>query len=84
MTDVDVLAVGAHPDDVEVGCGGVLALCARAGMRVAIADLTAGELGTKGTPALREEEARRAAEILGINQKTLYNKLKEYGEEPGE
>jgi bacillithiol biosynthesis deacetylase BshB1 len=63
---VDVLAVGAHPDDVEVGCGGVLALCTGAGMRVAIADLTRGELGTRGTPELREEEARRAAEALGV------------------
>jgi N-acetylglucosamine malate deacetylase 1 len=62
----DVLAVGAHPDDVEVGCGGVLALCSRAGMHVAIADLTGGELGTRGTPALREEEARKAADVLGV------------------
>jgi bacillithiol biosynthesis deacetylase BshB1 len=66
MTEVDVLAVGAHPDDVEVGCGGVLALCTGSGMRVAIADLTGGELGTRGTPELREEEARRAAELLGV------------------
>jgi bacillithiol biosynthesis deacetylase BshB1 len=65
-TGIDVLAVGAHPDDVEVGCGGVLALCARSGMRVAIADLTGGELGTHGTPALRAEEVRRAGEILGV------------------
>jgi len=63
---VDVLAVGAHPDDVEVGCGGVLALCTRAGMRVAIADLTRGELGTRGTPSLRADEARRAGEVLGV------------------
>jgi bacillithiol biosynthesis deacetylase BshB1 len=62
----DVLAIGAHPDDVEVGCGGVLALCTRDGLGVAIADLTAGELGTRGTPALREEEARRAADVLGV------------------
>ena len=66
MTGIDVLAVGAHPDDVEVGCGGVLALCTRSGMRVAIADLTGGELGTQGTPELREEEACRAADVLGV------------------
>jgi len=66
---VDVLAVGAHPDDVEVGCGGVLALCTRAGMRVAIADLTAGELGTRGTRELRADEARRAGEILGVQSR---------------
>lgn len=63
---VDVLAIGAHPDDVEVGCGGVLALCARSGLRVAIADLSAGELSTKGHPELREREASDAAEILGV------------------
>ncbi|NYJ06407.1 bacillithiol biosynthesis deacetylase BshB1 [Petropleomorpha daqingensis] len=67
---VDVLAVGAHPDDVEVGCGGVLALCAQAGMRVAIADLTAGELGTRGTRELRADEARRAGDILGVQSRT--------------
>ena len=66
MSEIDVLAVGAHPDDVEVGCGGVLALCSQAGMSVAIADLTAGELGTKGTPELRRREAECAAEILGV------------------
>jgi bacillithiol biosynthesis deacetylase BshB1 len=63
---LDVLAVGAHPDDVEVGCGGVLALSTRAGMRVAIADLTGGELGTRGTRELRADEARRAGDILGV------------------
>lgn len=66
MTGVDVLAVAAHPDDAEAGCGGVLALCTRAGAAVAIADLTAGELSTSGTPELRQAEARRAADLLGI------------------
>jgi bacillithiol biosynthesis deacetylase BshB1 len=66
VSGIDVLAVGAHPDDVEVGCGGVRALCSRAGMRVAIADLTAGELSTKGTPELRQREAACAAELLGV------------------
>lgn len=66
MTGVDVLAVAAHPDDAEVGCGGVLALCSAVGARVAIADLTAGELSTRGTPEQRRREARRAAEILGV------------------
>jgi bacillithiol biosynthesis deacetylase BshB1 len=69
MTEIDVLAVGAHPDDVEVGCGGVLALCTRAGMRVAIADLTGGELGTRGTRELRSDEARRAGDILGVQER---------------
>lgn len=66
MSEVDVLAVGAHPDDVEVGCGGVLALCVRAGARVAIADLSAGELSTKGDRDLRQREAQHAAKILGV------------------
>ncbi len=66
MTTVDVLAVAAHPDDAEVGCGGVLALCARSGARTAIADLTDGELSTNGTPELRAREASEAAEILGV------------------
>lgn len=62
---LDVLAVGAHPDDVELGCGGTLALLAGAGRRVGIVHLTRGEAGTRGTAELRREEAQRAAEILG-------------------
>ena len=66
MNPVDVLAVAAHPDDAEVGCGGVLALCARDGASTAIADLTSGELSTKGTPEMREREAGEAAQALGV------------------
>lgn len=62
----DVLAVGAHPDDVELGCGGVLARLAAAGRRVGIVDLTAGELASRGTVMQRREEARRAATALGV------------------
>jgi bacillithiol biosynthesis deacetylase BshB1 len=62
---VDVLAVGAHPDDVELGCGGTLALLARQGRRVGIVHLTRGEAGSRGTPAVRRREAERAAETLG-------------------
>lgn len=62
---VDVLAVGAHPDDVELGCGGTLALLSGAGRRVGLLHLTRGEAGTRGSPELRCEEARRAAELLG-------------------
>lgn len=61
---VDVLAVGAHPDDVELGCGGTLALLARQGRRVGIVHLTRGEAGSRGTPAVRRREAERAAETL--------------------
>jgi len=68
MTDsLDVLAIGAHPDDVELGCGGTLALLARAGRRVGILHLTRGERGTRGTPEERLAEAERAAEALGAS-----------------
>ena len=62
---LDVLAVGAHPDDVELGCGGTVALLARAGRRVGVLHLTAGEAGTRGTAAERRAEAEAAAEALG-------------------
>lgn len=65
-TQVDVLAIGAHPDDVELGCGALLAKLARNGITVAILDLTRGELGSRGTAETREKEALRAAEILGL------------------
>jgi bacillithiol biosynthesis deacetylase BshB1 len=62
---VDILAVGAHPDDVELGCGGTLALLARRGRRVGILHLTRGEAGTRGTPDERRREAEAAAGALG-------------------
>jgi N-acetylglucosamine malate deacetylase 1 len=62
---IHILAVGAHPDDVEISCGGTLALAARQGLRVAILDLTCGELSTNGTVEERAAEAREAARILG-------------------
>lgn len=62
---LDVLAIGAHPDDVELGCGGTLALLARQGRRVGIVHLTGGERGTRGTVAERRQEAERAAAALG-------------------
>jgi N-acetylglucosamine malate deacetylase 1 len=68
MTDLtlDVLAIGAHPDDIEIACGGTLAMLARQGHRVGIVDLTDGE-PTPGSPGpeVRLAEARRAAEVLG-------------------
>jgi bacillithiol biosynthesis deacetylase BshB1 len=63
---VDVLAIAAHPDDAEVGCGGALILAADAGHRIAVADLTAGELSTSGSPAERAAERDRAADLLGV------------------
>jgi bacillithiol biosynthesis deacetylase BshB1 len=66
MPELDLLAIAAHPDDAELSCGGTLALAARQGYRVGILDLTAGELGTKGTPEVRRTESLRAAGILGV------------------
>jgi bacillithiol biosynthesis deacetylase BshB1 len=63
---LDVLAVGAHPDDAELGCGGTLARLAEAGRRVGIVHLTRGEAGTRGTVQEREVEARNAARELGV------------------
>lgn len=64
---VDILAIGAHPDDVELGCGGTLAKLISEGKKVAIVDLTQGELGTRGTNITRAEEAAEASQILGIS-----------------
>lgn len=62
---LDFLAVGAHPDDVEISCGGTLALAASQGLSVGILDLTRGELATNGTPDERAREGDEAARILG-------------------
>jgi N-acetylglucosamine malate deacetylase 1 len=68
MTEsLHVLAVAAHPDDAELSCGGTICKLVDDGYRVGIVDLTRGELGTRGTPELREKEARAASEILGIH-----------------
>ncbi|OYU84611.1 MAG: bacillithiol biosynthesis deacetylase BshB1 [Flavobacterium sp. BFFFF2] len=63
---LDILAFGAHPDDVELGCAGILAKEAQAGKNIGIIDLTTGELGTRGTPELRLQEAAHAAQIMQI------------------
>jgi bacillithiol biosynthesis deacetylase BshB1 len=63
---LDVLAFGAHPDDVELGCGATVAKEVSRGKKVGIVDLTRGELGTRGSADLRDQEAARAAEILGV------------------
>lgn len=62
---LDVLAIGAHPDDVELGCGGTLAILARQGRKVGILHLTRGEMGTRGTVEERIAEAQAAAQALG-------------------
>lgn len=66
MTQVDILAIAAHRDDVELICGGTLIKAARQGHRTGIVDLTAGETGTRGSAALRGQEAAAAALIMGV------------------
>lgn len=63
---LDILAFGAHPDDVELGCGGTIAKEISLGRRVGVVDLTRGELGTRGSADIRDEEAAGAAKILGL------------------
>lgn len=63
----DLLAIAAHPDDVEQTCGGTLLRAAEAGYRTAIIDLTAGDMGTRGTPQTRVAESENAARILKVS-----------------
>ncbi|NAY91159.1 bacillithiol biosynthesis deacetylase BshB1 [Muricauda sp. JGD-17] len=63
---LDVLVFGAHPDDAELGAGATIAKEVSKGKKVGIIDLTRGELGTRGTATIRDKEAAKAAEILGI------------------
>jgi len=64
---LDILAFGAHPDDVELGCGATLSKEISTGKKVGIVDLTRGELGTRGSAEIRDKEATKAAEILGVS-----------------
>ena len=64
---LDILAIGAHPDDVELGCGATIAKEIANGKKVGIIDLTQGELGTRGTAETRFEEAENASKILGVS-----------------
>lgn len=63
---LDLLAIAAHPDDVELTCGGTMLKMARRGYKTGILDLTAGEMGTRGTPETRAKEAAKAAKLLGV------------------
>ncbi len=67
----DLLVLGAHPDDAEVHVGGLLALASSKGLKAAILDLTSGDLGTRGTPETRHQEAMEAARILGVERHIL-------------
>ena len=64
---LDILAIGAHPDDVELSCGGTLAKEVANGKKVGVLDLTRGELGSNGSASLRDIEAANAAKIMGIH-----------------
>lgn len=65
----DFLAIGAHPDDVELGCGGTIIKLISEGKTVSVIDLTEGELGTRGTAETRAQEAADSAKILGISSR---------------
>src|SRR3954470_14777768 len=62
----DILAFGVHPDDLELGCGGTLIAAIAEGKKVAVIDLTRGELGTRGSAEIRTREAAAAAKVLGV------------------
>lgn len=63
---VDLLAFSPHPDDIEIACGGTLLLASRRGLRVAVADMSAGERASRGTVEQRVHESRQAADLLGL------------------
>lgn len=67
--DFDIIAFGAHPDDVELGCGGTIAKVVKEGKRVGVVDLTQGELGTRGSVSIRYQEAEKASQILGVQMR---------------
>lgn len=66
---IDLLAIAPHPDDAELLCGGTLLRAADLGRKTAILDLTAGELGSRGTPETRRAEAEQAAVVLGLRER---------------
>ena len=69
MKSVDILAFGAHPDDIELGCGGSIALSVAQGKSVVLIDLTQGALGTRGSVQTRQKESQKATSILGVQQR---------------
>ena len=64
---LDILCFGAHPDDVELSCSGTILKEISLGKKVGIIDLTRGELGTRGSAEIRDAEAAKAAQILGVS-----------------
>ncbi len=67
------LVVSAHPDDAELACGGTIRALTNQGHNVVLVDCTRGELGTRGTPELRAQEAQRAADLLGVHHRECLN-----------
>ncbi|MFN5294296.1 MAG: PIG-L family deacetylase, partial [Flavobacteriales bacterium] len=63
---LDILAFGAHPDDVEISCGGTIIRSIEEGKRVGFIDLTSGEMGTRGNETTRMQEATKATETMGL------------------
>ncbi len=70
---LDILVLAAHPDDAELGCAGIILKQISLGHKVGIVDLTKGELGTRGTPKIREQEAANAASLLGVSARENLN-----------
>ena len=70
---LDILVLASHPDDAELGCGGTIARHVSLGHKVGIVDFTRGELGTRGTPQMREKEAADSARILGLSVRENLN-----------
>jgi bacillithiol biosynthesis deacetylase BshB1 len=64
---LDLMVLAAHPDDAELGCGGTIAAHVAKGKKVGVIDFTRGELGTRGTPEIRDHEANAASKILGLS-----------------
>jgi bacillithiol biosynthesis deacetylase BshB1 len=64
---LDILVLAAHPDDAELSCSGTMAAAVHQGKKVGIVDFTQGELGTRGTPGIRAQEAEKAASVLGLS-----------------
>lgn len=67
--NIDLLAFGAHPDDTELGCSGTIASLVKQGKKVVVADLTRGEMGSRGSAELRIKEAADAAKVLGLHDR---------------
>src|SRR5579859_5556670 len=66
---LDILVLAAHPDDAEISCGGTIAKHIGLGFKVGVVDLTRGELGTRGTPSIREQEAAASSKVLGLTMR---------------